>query len=153
RIRSMQGVRHVIEETWFGGQYKNDKPENYFAQFATDPQEVFEVFTDFKIPPDQLEAWKKDRAGCVADADLAKQHGWKIGDRLNLKGTIFPLNPELTIRGMFTASAKTESIYFNSTYLDEGAHLHNFVGFFVVLADSPQAVPEVAKGIDSVFRN
>jgi putative ABC transport system permease protein len=154
RIRSIRGVKNVVNETWFGGQYKDDKPENFFAQFGTDPNEIFEVQRDFHIPPDQLEAWKKDRAGAVVDADLAKKYGWQIGDRLNMKGTIFPVNLELTIRGIFTAPADTQTVYFNDTYLDEGyPRIKGFVGFFGVLADSPQSVPEVAKAIDAQFRN
>jgi putative ABC transport system permease protein len=154
RIRSIPGVKNVVNETWFGGQYIDDKPEHFFAQFGTDPNEIFEVQKDFHIPPDQLEAWKKDRAGCVADADLAKKYGWKIGDRVHIKGTIFPIDLELTVRGMFTASQPTETLYFNNTYIDEGyARVKGYVGFFGVLADSPQAVPEVAKAIDAQFRN
>ncbi|MGB7586879.1 MAG: ABC transporter permease [Terriglobales bacterium] len=154
KIRSIPGVRQVVNETWFGGQYKDDKPENFFAQFGTDPNEIFEVQRDFHIPPDQLEAWKKDRAGCVVDAALAKKHGWKIGDKIPITGTIFPLNLDLTLRGVFTAPQDTETLYFNNTYLDEGYDkVKGFVGFFGVLADSPQAVPEVAKAIDSTFRD
>jgi putative ABC transport system permease protein len=154
RIRSIPGVKNVVNETWFGGQYKDDKPENFFAQFATDPNEIFEVMRDLHIPPDQLEAWKKDRAGCVVDAELAKKHQWKIGDRLNIKGTIFPVDLELTIRGMFSNATPTESIYFNNIYIDEGYPLlKGAVGFFGVLADSPQSVPVVAKAIDAMFRN
>ncbi|HXY07067.1 MAG TPA: FtsX-like permease family protein [Terriglobales bacterium] len=154
RIRSVPGVKNVVNETWFGGQYKDDKPENFFAQFGTDPNEIFDVLKDFHIPPDQLEAWKKDRAGCVVDAELAKKHQWKIGDRLNIKGNIFPLNLELTIRGIFSTATPTESIYFNNTYIDEGyPQVKGLVGFFGVLADSPQSVPEVAKAIDAMFRN
>jgi putative ABC transport system permease protein len=154
RIRSIPGVKNVVNETWFGGQYKDDKPENFFAQFATDPNEFFDVLRDFHIPPDQLEAWKKDRAGCVVDAELAKKHQWKIGDRLNIKGTIFPVDLELTIRGIFSTASPTESVYFNNTYIDEGyPKVKGFVGFFGVLADSPQSVPEVAKAIDAQFHN
>jgi putative ABC transport system permease protein len=154
RIRSIPGVKQVVNESWFGGQYKDDKPENFFAQFGTDPQELFLVMTDFHIPPDQLEAWQKDRAGCVADAELAAKHGWKIGDRIPIKGTIFPLNLELTLRGIYTAPQATETLYFNNTYMDEGyARIKGLVGFFGVLADSPTAVPQVAKDIDAAFRN
>jgi putative ABC transport system permease protein len=154
RIRAIPGIKNVVNETWFGGQYLDDKPEHFFAQFGTDPNEIFEVQKDFHIPPDQLEAWKKDRAGCVADADLAKKYGWKIGDRVHIKGTIFPVDLELTVRGMFTAPQPTETVYFNNTYIDEGySRVKGFVGFFGVLADSPQSVPQVAKAIDAQFRN
>jgi len=154
KIRAIPGVKNIVNETWFQGQYIDDKQENFFAQFGTDPNEVFDVFKDFHIPPDQLEAWKKDRAGCVVDADLAKKHNWKVGDRLNLKGTIFPVDLELTIRGIFTAPQPTQTLYFNNAYIDEGyPRVKGYVGFYEVLADSPQSVPRVAKDIDATFRN
>ena len=154
KIRALPGVKQVVNEQWFGGQYKDQKPENMFAQFGTDPQELFDVYKDLHIPPDQLQAWQKDRAGCVVDAELAKKHGWHIGDRLFIKGTIFPMNLELNIRGIFTSAQPTESIYFNSTYLDEGyPPLKGLVGFYGVLADSAEDVPKVANEIDEQFRN
>jgi len=140
-IRSIPGVRNVVNETWFGGQYKDDKPENFFAQFGTDPNEIFDVQRDFHIPPDQLDAWKHDRAGCVVDAQLAQKHGWQIGDRINIKGTIFPFDLELTLRGIFTAPQNTETLYFNNTYFDEGyPRVKGLVGFFGVL-DYRYSVP------------
>jgi putative ABC transport system permease protein len=154
KIRAIPGVKHVVNSSWFGGQYKDDRPENFFAQFATDPQELLQVYSEFHMPKDQVEAWQRDRAGCIVDSGLAKQHGWQIGDRLYIKGTIFPANLELTIRGIFTADQPTESIYFNDVYLEEAyAPVKGAVGFYGVLADSPDAVPRVAKAIDEEFRN
>src|SRR2546430_11259388 len=88
KIRAIPGVTHVVNQSWFGGQYKDQKPENMFMQFGTDPSEFFDVYKEFSIPPEQIEAWKKDRAGCVVDADLAKKHNWKIGDRIYITGLI-----------------------------------------------------------------
>jgi putative ABC transport system permease protein len=154
KIRSMPGVAHVVNQSWFGGIYKDDKPENFFAQFGTDPTELMDVYPEFQIPPDQLADWQKDRAGCIVDSDLAKRHNWKTGDKLNIRGTIFPLNLELTIRGIFTAPTPTATVYFNNTYLDEGyPSVKGHVGFFGVLADSPQSVTKVAQEIDDTFRN
>ena len=81
KMKTVPGVVAVVPTQWFGGRYIDDKPEHFFAQFATDPQEFFNVYTDFKIPPDELSAWQHDRAGAVADSDLAKKFGWKVGDR------------------------------------------------------------------------
>jgi len=154
KIRAIPGVTQVVNQQWFGGQYKDDKPENFFAQFGTDPEELFKVYREFQMPDDQLEAWKKDRAGAIVDSELAKKHGWKIGDRLNIKGTIFPLNLELTIRGIFTAPQATQAMYFNKTYLDEGyAPAKGSEGIFAVLVDTPDNIPRVAKTIDEEFRN
>jgi ABC-type lipoprotein release transport system permease subunit len=102
KIQAIPGVKEVVNQQWFGGQYKDDKPNNFFAQFGTDPQEIMKVYPEFKIPADQLEAWQHDRAGAIVDVGLANKFGWKIGDRLNITGKIFPLNLELTIRGIFT---------------------------------------------------
>src|SRR5690348_6686965 len=93
KIRHVPGVVHVVPMTFFGGKYKDDRPQNYFAQFATDPEEYFEVAADKIMPPEQLKAWKNDRAGCVVDSVLARNHGCKIGDNIQLQGTIFPTNP------------------------------------------------------------
>lgn len=154
KIQAIPGVKEVVNEQWFGGQYMDDKPEHYFAQFGTDPQELFKVYSEFKIPPDQLAAWQHDRAGAIVDVGLANKFHWKIGDRLNITGKIFPVNLELTIRGIFTPPDPTQSIYFNKDYIDEGfPRLKGSDGFFAVLADSPESVPKVAQAIDDQFRN
>jgi putative ABC transport system permease protein len=154
KIRSIPDVKEVVNQQWFGGQYMDDKPEHYFAQFGTDPQELLKVYPEFKLPADQIEAWQHDRAGAIVDAGLARKFGWKIGDRLNITGKIFPVNLELTIRGIFTPPDPTQSIYFNKDYIDEGfPRLKGTEGFYAVLADSPDAVPKVAEAIDDQFRN
>jgi putative ABC transport system permease protein len=154
KIRGIPGVEHVVPFNWFGGQYKDDKPENFFAQFGTDPDEFFDVYKDVKIPADQLEAWKRDRAGTIVDTALAKKYGWKIGDRIVIKGTIFPVNLELNIRGIFTPPEPTQSIYFNWKYVEEAVPFaKNQVGTLVTLVDSPQHMSTVSATIDDMFHN
>ena len=154
KMRTVPGVVAVAPTQWFGGLYKDEKPENFFAQFGTDPNEIFKVMTDFKIPEDQLQAWQRDQAGCVVDADLAKKFGWKVGDRIVIKGTIFPMNLELTIRGIFTPPQPSMTVYFNQKYVEEAVSwAKGRAGTFGILADSPEDVPKVAAGVDAMFRN
>jgi putative ABC transport system permease protein len=154
KIRTVDGVVAVAPTQWFGGLYKDEKPENFFAQFGTDPNEIFKVVTDFKIPDDQLQAWQRDQAGCVVDSQLAKKFGWKVGDRIVIKGTIFPVNLELTIRGIFTAPQPSISLYFNQKYVEEAVSwAKGRAGTFSILADSAEDVPKVAAGVDGLFRN
>ena len=154
KMRAVPGVVAVAPTQWFGGVYKDNKPENFFAQFATDPDEIFKVMTDFKIPDDQLAAWQKDQAGAVVDSELAKKFGWKIGDRVMLQGTIFPSNLELTIRGIFKAPEPSITLYFNRKYLEESVSFFKGTsGTFNILAGSPDDVPKVAAGVDALFRN
>jgi len=154
KIRTVPGVVAVVPTQWFGGLYMDDKPEHFFAQFGTDPNEIFNVMTDFKIPPDQLADWQRDQAGAVVDSELAKKFGWKIGDRVVIKGTIFPVNPELTIRGIFVAPQPSITMYFNWKYVEEAVSFaKGTAGTFGILADSAEDVPKVAAGVDAMFRN
>jgi len=155
KMRTVPGVVAVAPTQWFGGLYKDEgKPENFFAQFGTDPAEIFTVMTDFKIPDDQLAAWQHDQAGCVVDSELAKKFGWKIGDRIILRGTIFPVNLELTIRGIFVAPQPSITVYFNQKYVEEAVSwAKGRSGTFNILADSPEDVPKVAAGVDAMFHN
>jgi putative ABC transport system permease protein len=154
KIRAIPGVVAVAPVTWFGGSYKDAKPENFFARFGTDPEEIMTIFTDLKLPSDQLEAWQRDRAGVIVDSDLANEFGWKLGDRIMLKGTIYPVDLELAIRGIYTAPRPTNSVYFNEQYVDEAvAFAKGTAGTFDILADSPDSVSKVAAAVDNTFRN
>src|SRR5439155_21443105 len=119
KIRSLAGVVAVVPVSWFGGISKDQKPENFFAQFGTDPEEFFKVFRDVEIPADQVTAWQHDRQGVIVDDTLANKYGWKVGDRIILQGTIYPVNPDLNIGGIFYAVPDVRSIYFTSKEIEE----------------------------------
>jgi putative ABC transport system permease protein len=154
KIRAIPGVVAVAPVSWFGGTYKDAKPENFFAQFGTDPEEIMKIFTDFHLPEDQLLAWQRDRAGVIVDDQLARKFDWKMGDRIVLKGTIYPVDLELTIRGIYTGPRPTNSVYFNQTYVEEAVSFaKGKAGTFDILADSPDDVSKVAAAVDATFRN
>ena len=154
KIRAIPDVVHVAPMTWFGGKYKDDRPENFFAQFATDPTEYMEVAADKVIPPEQVEAWQHDRTGCLVDQALAAKHGWKLGDRVVLQGTIFPTNLELTIRGIYTIDPPNNSLYFNAKYLEESVSwFKDTAGFYFTRVDSPAAMARVTREVDDMFHN
>jgi putative ABC transport system permease protein len=154
KIRTVPGVVHVVPMTWFGGKYIDDKPANFFAQFATDPEEYFDVAADKIMPPEQLAAWKKDRAGCVVDANLAKKHNWKIGDRITLQGTIFPTNLDLTLRGIYTIDPPLSNLYFQAKYLEESVSwFKDSAGFYFTRVDTAENMPKAAHAIDDMFHS
>jgi putative ABC transport system permease protein len=154
KIRSVPGVIGVVPVSWFGGLYKDDKPEHFFAQFGTDPEEFFKIYPEFQMPADQVTAWQRDRAGVVVDSELAKKYGWKIGDRITLKGTIYPVNLDLTIRGIYSAPQPTQSVYFHWKYVEEAVSwAKDTAGTFGIMAASPQDVSRIASQLDDTFRN
>src|SRR5437879_13779190 len=48
KIRAIPGVANIIPGHWFGGKYKDDKSNNFLAQFGTDPNEILYVFKNVK---------------------------------------------------------------------------------------------------------
>src|SRR5580698_4649508 len=154
KIRAIPGVAAVVPVSWFGGIYKDQKPENFFAQFGTDPDEFFKVYRDLQLPAEQATAWQRDRQGVIVDSSLAKKYGWKLGDRIVLQGTIYPVNLELIVRGITHSNPDTKSVYFNTKYVEEAvAFFKGQAGTFTVLAATPGDVSRVASTVDDMFRN
>jgi putative ABC transport system permease protein len=154
KIRAIPGVANVVPGNWFGGKYKDDKSNNFFAQFGTDPDEFFQVYKDWKITDDEIAAWQHDRAGCVVDAALAKKFGWKLGQKIIIVGTIFPVDLELNIRGFYTAPEATSSLYYNQKYVEEAVpYLKGLNGFYTILAKSAADVPKIQAAVDETFHS
>jgi putative ABC transport system permease protein len=154
KIRGVQGVVAVTPITWFGGRYIDDRPEHFFPQFATDPDEYLKVASDKIAPPDEVKAWQQDRAGALVDVTLAKRYGWKIGDHITLQGTIFPVNPELTIRAIYHRDPPQNALYLNTKYLEESVSwFKGQAGWYSSQVASADDVARVSAEIDRMFRN
>src|SRR5690606_23671730 len=158
-IRDIDGVKTAIPFSWYGGKYREETIP--FAQFATDADHIMELMEDCTLPPEQLEAWKKDKTGCVVGSLLAKNKGWSIGDKIPLKGDIYPVDLELTVRGIYDGTAKTvdrEQLWFHFKYLDEALKAKNQVtagnaGIVFIRAENAAVMPEIMRSIDKSFAN
>jgi putative ABC transport system permease protein len=154
KIRSVPGVTAIAPITWFGGRYIDDRPEHFFAQLATDPDEYLKVASDKIIPADQAKAWQQDRAGAIVDVTLAKKFGWKLGDRVTLQANIFPTNVDLTIRGIYHRDPPQNALYFNTKYLEEAVPwFKGQAGWYAAQIDSADHVADASHTIDDMFHN
>jgi putative ABC transport system permease protein len=160
RIRAIDGVNKVVVSNWFGGIYKDQSFGNFFAQFAIDGP-YFELYPEFVVKPEDMVAWKADRQGAMVGRILADQFGWKVGDRIPLKGAIYGGDWEFTIRGIYEPkddTTVTRQMYFHWTYLNEVMKKRfpkraEFAGVFVVqIADGSRAA-EISQAVDREFRN
>jgi len=154
KIRALPGVNGVVPLTWFGGRYLDDRPEHFFAQLATDPDEYLKVASDKITPPDQVKDWQRDRAGALVDVTLANKYGWKIGDHITLQGNIFPTNLDLTVRAIYHRDPPQNTLYFNAKYLEESVPwFKGQAGWYAAQIDSPESVARAAHQIDDMFHN
>jgi putative ABC transport system permease protein len=152
KIRKLEGVQAACGSMWFGGVYKD--PSNFFAQFSVNTDQFFDVHPDILIPEDQKEAFLKDRTGAIAGISLAGRFGWKVGDRIHLKGTLWQMDPELTLRGIYEKGPDDGgSLYFHWDYFNEGMNNAGFTGTYAIRARSADEVPRVAERVDALFQN
>jgi putative ABC transport system permease protein len=155
QILRIPGVKAVTFDSWFGGVYQDEK--NFFPQFAVDPENQRVVFPEFVIPEDQWKAFLEDREGAIAGSGTAKRFGWKVGDRIPIKGAIFPGDWEFNIRGIYTGSRDNDDLtqfWFQYKYLDERRQFgKGTVGWYTVKLNSPEDGPGVAKAIDAMTAN
>ena len=101
KIARIPGVESVTHDNWFGGVYQDEK--NFFPQFAIDPENQRKVFPELIVPDDQWNNFLKDRQGAIVGARTAKRFGWKIGDRIPIKTTIYGTSDawEFVIEGIY----------------------------------------------------
>ncbi len=154
KIRAVPGVNAVAPLTWFGGRYIDDRPQHFFAQMATDPEEYLKVASDKIIPPEQVKAWQHDRAGAIVDVTLADKYGWKLGDHVTLQANIFPTNLDLTIRGIYHRDPPQNALYFDAKYLEEAVPwFKGQAGWYAAQIDAADHVAEASRTIDEMFHN
>lgn len=159
RIRQIDGVKIVSWGNWFGGIYIDEK--NFFANFAVDPKTYFELYPELIISPDQKAAFIRDRKGFVAGRKLAERFGWKLGDSVTLRGTIFAGQWDFVMRGIYRGRDKTvdeTTFFFQWDHLSEKMKKSSparadQIGFYMIGVTKPEIAADVAVNIDKTFKN
>jgi putative ABC transport system permease protein len=154
RLLRIPGVKRVTYDSWFGGVYQDER--NFFGQFAIDPENQRAVYPEFVIPEEQWQAFVGDREGAIVGQELAKRFGWKIGDRIPIKGTIFPGTWEFNIRGIYRGKRVQDDnsqFWFQWKLLEEKSRFKGYVGWYMVRVAEPDQAAQVVKAIDREFSN
>ncbi len=153
RIAQLPGVADVTILNWFGGTYKDNRPENMFARFGCEPDRLMRIFDEATIVAGSEAEWTSDRSGALVGERLMKRYGWKLGDRFALQGDIFPTRLELTIRAVYRGPDET-GVYFDRKLIEEGVPwAKGQVGTYWIKAVSTEAVSQLPRQIDALFEN
>lgn len=159
RLRAVDGVTGVSWSNWFGGVYVTER--NFFAQFAVDAPTYLALYPEFVLRDDERLAWMRDRKGIVAGRKLANKFGWRVGDNVPLRGTIYPGSWNFTLRGIYDgadAGVDENLMLMHWAFVDETARARTprragYVGVFVVGIRDPANAALVSQRIDEQFRN
>ncbi len=162
KIRQVPGVANLSHAIWFQGIYKDAREfKNFFPRIAIDTEHYFEVYPEFIVPKDQMEAFKKERNACIIGIKTAKQHNFKIGDVIPITGDIYAGKYEFVIRGIYTGKDRLTDetqMFFDWQYLNERQKENNGlradrIGWFVVKVADLSKSAAISQAIDNLFKN
>jgi|CZKC01.1.fsa_nt_gi putative ABC transport system permease protein len=156
RISAIPGIKQITHATWFGGIYQDEK--NFFPQFAVEPESWHQMYPEYAVPEDQWKTFMNDRQGAIVGEGTAKRFGWKVGDRIPIKGAIYTGTWEFNIDGIYKGTRKaddTTQFWFHYDNLNESPAMFykNTVGWYVVRLNNPDDATQVVKTIDDTFAN
>ena len=151
-IERIPGVEAVTPFTWFGGKYKNEESMT-FAQFAMDPKKLRAIFGEAKMNEDGYEAFEAERKACIMGKASAEKYHLKLGDRITLESTIYPVTLDFKIVGIFWGTADDRNMLFRQDYLDEATGDPGLVGMWWIKVRSADDMPHVIDAINRKFAN
>ncbi len=167
-IARLDGVVAVTPFSWFGGKYQDEIMP--FAQFGVDPETVFKVLDELTIPADELKAFQERKDGCVIGRKLANEKKLVVGSKLPLKGDAYPVDLDLTVRGIFDGPSNRDlrMCMVRFDYLDEllkrvlsratsstpgNARRSGNAGMIFIKCKTADDMPVLCKSIDESYRN
>jgi len=157
KIQRIPGVSYVTHNNWFGGIYQDEK--NFFPQFVISPETQRQVFPELVVPDDQWANFLKDRRGAIVGAKTAKRFGWKIGDRVPIKTTLYGGGAwEFNVDGIYHGTRAQDDetqFWFQWDYFEEKVpdRVKGQIGWYVIRIANPDDAPRIAKAIDAEFAN
>ena len=187
QIAQIPGVKSVAISTWFGGSLPAKRESHdaaagpgaprkgaqdtdqvdfskFFTNLAVEAEPYFAMHPEYRVPADQMRAFREDQRGCIIGRALAERYGWKPGDAFFLESFIPTYRRrdgpfEFAVRGIYDAdfvrepAADNAIMFFHYKYLYEGTGRQISAGLYVVELEDPKQAAGVAKALDARFEN
>jgi len=156
KVRQVDGVAAAVSHTWFGGAFE-EAGRVTFPNFGVEPEYIGAVYPDYPVAADQLAEFQRYRDGAIVGRQTMHKYGWKIGDRVTLRSTVWPVNLDFRIVGEI-ANGMAPQFWFNREYLDQALKAQGrkglgIAGMIWVRAADPNRVNAIMREIDDMSRN
>lgn len=160
QIETVPGIEAVSHQSWFGAYYQD--PKSFVFSFPVEPDRFTRVSSEYQLPPEQWDAFRRTRTGAIIGAELARKYGWKIGDSVPLHSAIWTKKDGTSdwtfdIVGIYSVPEdpnRGNQMFFHYDYFDEG---RNFaagrIGWCIVKVKDPSQSAAIAQAIDKLFAN
>jgi putative ABC transport system permease protein len=155
KVAALPGVAAATSWTFFGGRYREARTQNMLHAIAVEPESFLPVYDDARLVSGSIDAWKRDRTGCLVGRNLASRFGWTVGSRIPLIGNAMPFNPVLTVDGIYEIpEGPSAAIFFQRKYLEESwPAVRGQMGSIWVKAKDAAAADRLPAQIDALFAN
>jgi len=156
KVRQVEGVGAAVAMTWLGGAFE-EEGRITFPSFVVEADQIGAVYPDYNIPPEQLADFQRYRDGAIVGRQTMKRYGWKIGDRVTLRSTVWPVKLDFRVVGEIP-SDRAPLFWANRAYLDEALKAQGRTGLGIagiiwVRAADPNRVNSIMRQIDDLSRN
>ncbi|MEJ1962085.1 MAG: ABC transporter permease [Gammaproteobacteria bacterium] len=159
QVERVKGITKITEVHFMGGYYQDEK--NGLGVIFTIPSIWLSIRPEYEIPKNQAGAAAGTRTGAIISDWQAREYGWKIGDRISIKGGIQRKEGgndwTFDIVGIMRnteAQGESRQMLANYAYLDEArASGAGVVSRFLLRIDDAANAPRVAREIDALFAN
>ncbi|MGH7805846.1 MAG: ABC transporter permease, partial [Candidatus Binatia bacterium] len=156
KVRKVDGVAAAMGIAWFGGTFE-EAGKLTFPNFAVEVEHIDAVYPDYEIDRQALADMRRYRDGALVGRMTMKKYGWKPGDRITLKSTVWPVNLDLRIVGEIPVD-QSPLFWFNREYLDQALRAAGrgglgIIGMIWVRAEDPTRVNAIMNTIDAMSRN
>ena len=163
KLQQVDGVEKVVAWNWFGGYYQD--PSNFFAQFATDPDLLLDVYPEIRLIEGDAEEFLRDRQACIVGVDTARKYGIRVGDTFPIIGALFPrLDGEpwqFRVAGIYKSSKRTvddNTLFFHYQLVQKAIESGEAsgpagVGIYVLQTKPGRDQTEIMSEVDAMFEN
>ena len=159
QIQRIPGVRHATYVGLLAGTYQ--ERGNDIVAWTTDVSTVFDIYSDWRVPAEQLTAMTRTRNGAIVGAKLMSAYGWKIGDRLPLRTGVVKQGGsadwDFEIVGVYDVPGDPtleNHVLVNYAYFDEARWFDKGrVYAFLLEIDDPARSQQTCAAIDALFAN
>ena len=162
KLEAIPGVARVAYQQWFGGVWQTNTP---LIMFTLDPQRYHDVYPEWLMPDAQWQAFAHTRTGLIVGRQLAKQYGWKIGQKIPISSNIWPQKNgskawQFDLVGIFDGKdedwqKRTNLAFIQSDYFDEANQfgIKGRTNFFILKLAPGANAEAISKTVDAMFEN
>lgn len=152
KIQAIPHIEAVSALTFFGGVYRSPSDQ---LGMAVDADAAGTLWPDWGITPEVALRFEHERTGCLVAPSTMRKYGWKLGDQIMLKGSVYPVNVSLIVGDELNERAPPDALLFHRDYLDEilGSDAGGRINAYYAIADRKEDVPAAIASLDETFAN